>query len=351
MREFPFTTCQLVDDDCEVDFNTVTSPSVSVCVLGSGQLNAACFAVVVLRFSERRAASAAETRLESDIGTKLLLKPFAIAVVWSCWCLLPPRAATKLARSILRTTAAQHDLVLRPDCRKCSPPRLPLRRPCAHCVLLSPCPNSLPFRFLLCAPSRSPSPWTGSGRGYRHCSVDHQRGKIQQPVCFPLRAVRNVDLDLAKRESTCTLHKYQQVSIHSRRVRCSEHKQTFCTLMWTNRENLGLNRGLCFICPSLDFLCSGEPNSHPTPFIALTCTLSTALVRFGARWQRETCWRFTGDSLSAAPAISVAISGPSPWTCPPAQTPKLLLFYFTLRTYLNAVFSLKATPQVFQAKS
>lgn len=29
VREFPFTTCQLVDDDCEVDFNTVTSPSVS----------------------------------------------------------------------------------------------------------------------------------------------------------------------------------------------------------------------------------------------------------------------------------------------------------------------------------
>ena len=31
VREFPFSTCQLVDDDCEVDFNTVTSPSVSVC--------------------------------------------------------------------------------------------------------------------------------------------------------------------------------------------------------------------------------------------------------------------------------------------------------------------------------
>ncbi|CAN0539379.1 unnamed protein product, partial [Scytosiphon promiscuus] len=30
VREFPFTTCQLVDDDCEVDFNTVTSPSVSL---------------------------------------------------------------------------------------------------------------------------------------------------------------------------------------------------------------------------------------------------------------------------------------------------------------------------------
>ena len=284
MREFPFTTCQLVDDDCEVDFNTVTSPSVSVCVLGSGQLNAACFAVVVLRFSERRAASAAETRLESDIGTKLLLKPFAIAVVWSCWCLLPPRAATKLARSILRTTAAQHDLVLRPDCRKCSPPRLPLRRPCAHCVLLSPVPTLSRFVFC-CAPPPDPR-----RRGQDRVAViataplTTNEVKYNSLVCFPLRAVRNVDLDLAKRESTCTLHKYQQVSIHSRRVRCSEHKQTFCTLMWTNRENLGLNRGLCFICPSLDFLCSGEPNSHPTPFRRLPALCpppSSGLVRDG----------------------------------------------------------------------
>lgn len=32
VREFPFTTCQLIDDDCEVDFNTVTTPSVRVWV-------------------------------------------------------------------------------------------------------------------------------------------------------------------------------------------------------------------------------------------------------------------------------------------------------------------------------
>lgn len=305
------------------------------------------------RLRRRRAASAAETRLESDIGTKPLLKSFAIAVVWSCWC-LPPRAAAKLVRSILRTTAAQHGLVLRPDCRKCSPPRLPLRRPCAHCVLLSPCPNSLPFRFLLCAPSRSPSPWTGSGRGYRHCSVDDQRGKIQQPVCFPLRAVRNVDLDLAKHESTCTLHKYQQVSIHSRRVWCSEHKHTFCTLMWTNRENLGLNRGLCFICPSLDFLCSGRTQLSSHIFFsrlpALCPPPSSGLVR-------------DGKGRPAGVSRGTAFQQPRRFPSPsqdqvrgPVRLPRRLnCCFFILRyvhtSYLNAVFSLKATPQVFQAKS
>ncbi|CAN0223044.1 unnamed protein product [Ectocarpus sp. 4 AP-2014] len=38
VREFPFTTCQLIDDDCEVDFNTVTTPSDRVAVIATAPL-------------------------------------------------------------------------------------------------------------------------------------------------------------------------------------------------------------------------------------------------------------------------------------------------------------------------
>ncbi|CAM9418476.1 unnamed protein product [Ectocarpus fasciculatus] len=38
VREFPFTTCQLVDDDCEVDFDTVTTPSDRVAVIATAPL-------------------------------------------------------------------------------------------------------------------------------------------------------------------------------------------------------------------------------------------------------------------------------------------------------------------------
>ncbi|CAN0025782.1 unnamed protein product [Ascophyllum nodosum] len=38
IREFPFSTCQLVDDDCEVDFTTVTSPNDRVSVIASSPL-------------------------------------------------------------------------------------------------------------------------------------------------------------------------------------------------------------------------------------------------------------------------------------------------------------------------
>ncbi|CAM9248386.1 unnamed protein product [Choristocarpus tenellus] len=38
VREFPFSTCRLVDEDYEVDFTTVTTPKDRVAVIASGPL-------------------------------------------------------------------------------------------------------------------------------------------------------------------------------------------------------------------------------------------------------------------------------------------------------------------------